>query len=964
MKHKKKNGRKLLSVLLALALVLGLMPGMGLTAYATETPLTTITATGKEQASYSTANVANVSFSYTTYGSSEYLANWGWWGYGWIATVTPADGYTITECVFYDNENRTATDSEAPFVVETTEEDKTPKVNGTPILAVTSKGIKKIEVYGYVNHNFTYSASGATITATCSANSCTLPPSTEGGTDHVATLTIAAPTLTTVGGTGSAEATITDENSIKGDAKVMYQTKSGETYGTATETAPTGAGDHKASITLGTEGNTATASVEYTINKADPTAPTGLTATYGQKLSDVGLPTGWTWVDSTQGVGSVVSPAAFFKANFAGNDNYNSKSNVDVAVTVSKADATTAMQTASVSIAGTSGKTATVSYALPDGASYGAVTNSNTEFFTVDTTSGIVLTAAKNWTASDWATDTSKTFTVLVSGATNYNDYTLTATVTPTYKATQTITAADVTATYGDTNAKIEATTTSGSGTLSYAVKSGEAVTVNENTGALTIVKAGSAVITVTAAETATYAQATKDVNVTINKANAVAASVTANNRTYDGTEKPLVTVTGEPTGGEMQYALGTATEATQPYTTSIPTATNAGTYYVWYKVVGDDDHTDTEPACVTATIEENGSIEPVVDRKDNTPKAEVEGLDEDLAKNVMNDDEKNKVKSGEKATLTLEMTNIDSSVPQEDKTLTENILSSSTARGKVGMYLDFSLWLRIGADYSRQLSETGGKQITVKLEVPEKLRAPAGVTRKFFIFHIHKGAAKKLAETTNNTIPITVGEFSTFVLAYEDEEIDASTGFYSGLKISQKNGKIKVSWDKGEDASKYAVYAAYCGKEFASKPVKTTKSTSATFKKINGKKIDFSKNLKIYVTAYDASGKKIGNTVSAHFAGKNNKKYKNPKAVKLTTTALTIEVGKSAKVKASVKMESGKKKALDDAHGAKLRYKTTNEKIATVDKNGKVTGVAAGTCEVYVYSRNGLAKKCTVTVK
>lgn len=116
----------------------------------TETLLTTITATAKEQASYSTANVATVSFSYTAYGSSAYLANWGWWGYGWIATVTPADGYTITKCVFYDDANRTATDSEAPFVVETTEEDKTPQVNGTPILAYTSKGIKKIEVYGYV----------------------------------------------------------------------------------------------------------------------------------------------------------------------------------------------------------------------------------------------------------------------------------------------------------------------------------------------------------------------------------------------------------------------------------------------------------------------------------------------------------------------------------------------------------------------------------------------------------------------------------------------------------------------------------------------------------------------------------------------------------------------------------------------------------------------------------------------
>ena len=116
----------------------------------TESLLTTITATAKEQASYSTANVATVSFSYTAEGSSAYVAIWGWWGYGWSATVNAAEGYTITKCIFYDDANRTATDSEAPFVVETTEEDKTPKVNGTPILADTSKGIKKIEVYGYV----------------------------------------------------------------------------------------------------------------------------------------------------------------------------------------------------------------------------------------------------------------------------------------------------------------------------------------------------------------------------------------------------------------------------------------------------------------------------------------------------------------------------------------------------------------------------------------------------------------------------------------------------------------------------------------------------------------------------------------------------------------------------------------------------------------------------------------------
>ena len=159
--------KRFLGILLSLALVLGLMPGMSLTAYAapTETLLTTITATGVEQASYSTANVATVSFSYTAEGSSSYLANWGWWGYGWKATVAAVnDEYTITKCVFYDDANRTATDSSSPFVVETTEEDKTPKVNGTPILADTSKGIKKIEVYGYAPSSDPEPESSYTIT--------------------------------------------------------------------------------------------------------------------------------------------------------------------------------------------------------------------------------------------------------------------------------------------------------------------------------------------------------------------------------------------------------------------------------------------------------------------------------------------------------------------------------------------------------------------------------------------------------------------------------------------------------------------------------------------------------------------------------------------------------------------------------------------------------------------------------
>ena len=179
-------------------------------------------------------------------------------------------------------------------------------------------------------HDFTYSADGATITATCTADGCTL-------TDNKATLTIAAPDNLTYDKSTKA-AVITDANAIQGTAKVQYQTKNGSTYGEATEIAPAGVGSHKASIKVGG----ATASVEYTIVKADPTytVPTDLKATYGDTLSSVTLPTGWSWTNGSQSVGNAGTNT--FKAKFTPADttNYNTVENVDVTVKVNPADIT------------------------------------------------------------------------------------------------------------------------------------------------------------------------------------------------------------------------------------------------------------------------------------------------------------------------------------------------------------------------------------------------------------------------------------------------------------------------------------------------------------------------------------------------------------------------------------------------------------------------------------------------
>ncbi len=261
--------KKLLTILAVLALG-------GMAMAQTETLLTTITATGIEQASYSTANVATVSFSYTAGGSSAYLANWGWWGFGWSATVTPAEGYTITKCIFYDDANRTATDSEAPFVVETTEDDKTPRINGTPIDGGNnqSKGLKKIEVYGYATpvsgvtlsqDDAVLTVGGETLTLTATVAPANAKDKTLTWTtsdDAVATVDANGVVTAVSAGTATITATATNGTDDTGDDKTATCTV------TVTQ-------NYKVTLADGTED-----SGNWTISPANPQPGDVVTITY------------------------------------------------------------------------------------------------------------------------------------------------------------------------------------------------------------------------------------------------------------------------------------------------------------------------------------------------------------------------------------------------------------------------------------------------------------------------------------------------------------------------------------------------------------------------------------------------------------------------------------------------------------------------------------------------------------
>ncbi|MBQ6376723.1 MAG: glycoside hydrolase family 88 protein [Lachnospiraceae bacterium] len=89
-----------------------------------------------------------------------------------------------------------------------------------------------------------------------------------------------------------------------------------------------------------------------------------------------------------------------------------------------------------------------------------------------------------------------------------------------------------------------------------------------------------------------------------------VTAPAAAENLVYNGKDQELVKK-GTAVGGTMYYALGKNSTAApeagendnETWTKTVPQAEATGTYYVWYKVTGDQGYKDTAPACVTASI-------------------------------------------------------------------------------------------------------------------------------------------------------------------------------------------------------------------------------------------------------------------------------------------------------------------------------------------------------------------------
>ena len=192
----------------------------------------------------------------------------------------------------------------------------------------------------------------------------------------------------------------------------------------------------------------------------------------------------------------------------------------------------------------------------------------------------------------------------------------------------------------------------------------------------------------------------------------------------------------------------------------------------------------------------------------------------------------------------------------------------------------------------------------------------------------------------------------------------------HSGLKASQTGKKLHISWGRVTSADGYSVYVQYCGKNFSAKSlhqVKSGKKTEITVKRVNGKKLDTTKNFKLYVMAWQwRDGKKstLAKTLTIHIAGKGSVKYTNVKKIQGKKSSYTLKKGDTVTLHPKAILYDRRKKQLSGEHTKEFRYLSSNKKIATVTAGGKVKAKGTGNCIIYIFAKNGCSRKIKIKVK
>lgn len=129
--------------------------------------------------------------------------------------------------------------------------------------------------------------------------------------------------------------------------------------------------------------------------------------------------------------------------------------------------------------------------------------------------------------------------------------------------------------------------------------------------------------------------------------------------------------------------------------------------------------------------------------------------------------DEQQLITAGNDIKISMEITDLNSTVNEDDKKIVTDVLGDKT----VGQYVDISVFKQVGSLEKTPVKETNGK-IKITVTLPETLKADASKTRIYQMVCVHDGKATVLDadyNTANGTLTFESDMFSTYAIVYKD---------------------------------------------------------------------------------------------------------------------------------------------------------------------------------------------------
>ena len=269
----------------------------------------------------------------------------------------------------------------------------------------------------------------------------------------------------------------------------------------------------------------------------------------------------------------------------------------------------------------------------------------------------------------------------------------------------------------------------------------------------------------------------------------------------------------------------------------------------------------------------------------------------------------------------------------------------------------------------------SGGIRITDFKGGSVEIKVPYSDKKRVRAWYIDDNGKKEKVPVKydGKTAVLTISHFSHYVIE-EDSSNNVKPAhvkktsdkviYVRSIKYSKKTG-TKITFNKVSGADGYYVYGNRCNtdKVYKFKKLATLKGNDNTV--FVHKKTAKNTFYKYYIKAYrlvDGRRVTVSRSEEIHFVTDvKGYKYGNPTKVALSSKKCTLNKGKTFNLKNRVKVYSSKKVLL---HTDKVRYVSSDSRVAKVNSKGRITAEKAGSCNIYAIAQNGRAAKITVTVK